>query len=198
MIHARDDYNRIQDPAGMIPADEPVFLLRAQDALACKAVAYYAELCKATQAPEVAAKAEAHSQRMAEWPKKKVPDLSEAPVERSGSEALRAALDAFPSWWSREGGQTQHRFFRTGIRSLAEAVWTAAACAALKSLTTRGLSESLHDDLCATRRGHPCNCASAALSPQGSGSGSRGFVCPEAGCAITDPRQCAHCRHRVA
>ena len=24
MIHARDDYNRIQDPAGKIPADEPV------------------------------------------------------------------------------------------------------------------------------------------------------------------------------
>ena len=33
MIHARDDYNRIQDPAGKIPADEPVFLLRAQDEL---------------------------------------------------------------------------------------------------------------------------------------------------------------------
>ena len=31
MIHARDDYNRIQDPAGLIPADEPVFLLRGQD-----------------------------------------------------------------------------------------------------------------------------------------------------------------------
>lgn len=40
MIHARDDYNRIQDPAGKIPADEPVFLLRAQDALACQAVGW--------------------------------------------------------------------------------------------------------------------------------------------------------------
>ena len=28
MKHARDDYNRIQDPAGKIPEDEPVFLLR--------------------------------------------------------------------------------------------------------------------------------------------------------------------------
>ncbi len=75
MIHAREDYNRIQDPANKIPADEPVFLLRAQDALACKAVAYYAELCKAAQAPEIAAKAESHAKRMAEWPVKKVPDL---------------------------------------------------------------------------------------------------------------------------
>lgn len=31
MKHAREDYNRIQDPEGKIPADEPVFLLRAKD-----------------------------------------------------------------------------------------------------------------------------------------------------------------------
>lgn len=31
MKHARDDYNRIQDPAGKIADDEPVFLTRAQD-----------------------------------------------------------------------------------------------------------------------------------------------------------------------
>lgn len=31
MKHAREDYARIQDPAGLIPEDEPVFLLRAQD-----------------------------------------------------------------------------------------------------------------------------------------------------------------------
>jgi hypothetical protein len=31
MKHAREDYNRIQDPAGLIPDDEPVFLLRAKD-----------------------------------------------------------------------------------------------------------------------------------------------------------------------
>lgn len=75
MIHARDDYNRIQDPAGKIPADEPVFLLRAQDQLACMAVAYYAQLCEQAQSPEIAAKARAHADRMAAWPVKKVPDL---------------------------------------------------------------------------------------------------------------------------
>lgn len=31
MKHAREDYNRIQDPAGLIGEDEPVFLLRAKD-----------------------------------------------------------------------------------------------------------------------------------------------------------------------
>lgn len=31
MKHARPDYDRIQDPAGIIPEDEPVFLLRGQD-----------------------------------------------------------------------------------------------------------------------------------------------------------------------
>lgn len=75
MIHARDDYNRIQDPAGKIPADEPVFLLRAQDELACKAVEYYAFLCGKAQAPDVAAKAWEHAEKMRQWPTKKVPDL---------------------------------------------------------------------------------------------------------------------------
>ena len=65
MIHAREDYNRIQDPAGLIPEDEPVFLLRAQDQLACMAVAYYAELCKRAQSLPVAMKAQAHAERMA-------------------------------------------------------------------------------------------------------------------------------------
>lgn len=31
MIHARKDYDHIQDPSGKIPLDEPVFLVRGQD-----------------------------------------------------------------------------------------------------------------------------------------------------------------------
>lgn len=85
MIHARDDYNRIQDPAGKIPDDEPVFLLRAQDQLACFAVKYYAEMCKHNQAPEIAAKAMAHAERMAAWPVKKIPDLPLHQEEVSGA-----------------------------------------------------------------------------------------------------------------
>lgn len=34
MKHARKDYNRIQDPEGLIPENEPVFLLRGKDVLA--------------------------------------------------------------------------------------------------------------------------------------------------------------------
>ncbi len=41
MIHARQDYNRIQDPANLIPVDEPVFLLRGQVLLAIQAVEFY-------------------------------------------------------------------------------------------------------------------------------------------------------------
>lgn len=31
MLHARQDYNRIQDPKNLIPQDEPVFLIRGKD-----------------------------------------------------------------------------------------------------------------------------------------------------------------------
>lgn len=43
MRHARDDYNRIQDPAGLIPADEPVFLLRAKDKTAPETLRFWAD-----------------------------------------------------------------------------------------------------------------------------------------------------------
>jgi hypothetical protein len=42
MKHARKDYDRIQDPAGLIGEDEPVFLLRAKDELAGATVRYWA------------------------------------------------------------------------------------------------------------------------------------------------------------
>ena len=44
MKHARKDYNRIQDPAGLIPEDEPVFLLRAQDKSAPATLRIWADL----------------------------------------------------------------------------------------------------------------------------------------------------------
>ena len=44
MIHARVDYNRIQDPHGKIGKDEPVFLIRAQDKVSAAAVRAWAEL----------------------------------------------------------------------------------------------------------------------------------------------------------
>lgn len=50
MIHAREDYNRIQDPSGLIPDDEPVFLLRAQDATAPAVVRTWADMAEAAGA----------------------------------------------------------------------------------------------------------------------------------------------------
>ena len=43
MKHARSDYDRIQDPSRIIPEDEPVFLLRAQDISAPAAVEKWAD-----------------------------------------------------------------------------------------------------------------------------------------------------------
>lgn len=43
MKHARDDYDRIQDPAGLIPEDEPVFLLRGQDKSAPETLRFWAD-----------------------------------------------------------------------------------------------------------------------------------------------------------
>jgi hypothetical protein len=42
MKHARPDYNAIQDPRGIIPKDEPVFLLRGQDRIAPAVVRIWA------------------------------------------------------------------------------------------------------------------------------------------------------------
>lgn len=47
MKHAREDYDRIQDPAKKIGKDEPVMLFRAQDVLMPKVLKHYALLLMA-------------------------------------------------------------------------------------------------------------------------------------------------------
>lgn len=42
MKHAREDYNRIQDPEGKIPVNEPVMLFRGQDELFEEVCVFYA------------------------------------------------------------------------------------------------------------------------------------------------------------
>ncbi len=44
MRHHRSDYGRLQDPAGIIPLQEPVFLLRGEDVLAPQVLEFYADL----------------------------------------------------------------------------------------------------------------------------------------------------------
>jgi len=65
MRHARSDYNRFQDPYGLIPEDEPVFLLRGKDKYAAEAVMLYADniLRDELATPEARAIAE----RALEW-----------------------------------------------------------------------------------------------------------------------------------
>lgn len=73
MKHARKDYDRIQDPENKIPTDEPVFLLRGQDASAARTVRYWA-----TQQPKgskVKRLALNQAKRLDDWKKKKVADL---------------------------------------------------------------------------------------------------------------------------
>ncbi len=80
MKHARPDYNRIQDPAGLIPQDEPVFLLRGQDALAPQVVRFYAEKAFAAGLHEVANASFGQVSEMLAWQagqKVKMPDISE-------------------------------------------------------------------------------------------------------------------------
>lgn len=81
MKHARADYDRIQDPAQLIPEDEPVFLLRGQDICAPRAVEVWAELAENMGAePEIIRAARAQAKRMRKWQDGyfKVPDMPKA------------------------------------------------------------------------------------------------------------------------
>lgn len=77
MIHAREDYNRIQDPAKKIPEDEPVFLLRAQDKTAAQIVRLWAQAQRSNPKADlkIIEIAERHANLMDIWNKKKWADL---------------------------------------------------------------------------------------------------------------------------
>ena len=81
MIHARTDYQRIQDPTGKIPQDEPVFLLRGQDSLAPEMLEIYALAAhKAGASPALVDSVYKHAQAMRKWQTEhtvKVPDMPE-------------------------------------------------------------------------------------------------------------------------
>ncbi len=79
MKHARPDYDRIQDPAGLIPDDEPVFLLRGQDSCAPGAVEAWARYAQAKGAAEnIVRAAFRQATEMRAWQvreRRKVPDM---------------------------------------------------------------------------------------------------------------------------
>lgn len=79
MKHARKDYERIQDPASLIPEEEPVFLLRGQDKVAPGVVRFWADMALAMGASaEIVNAARRQADEMAFWQQGKnaqVPDL---------------------------------------------------------------------------------------------------------------------------
>lgn len=81
MKHARSDYNRIQDPEGKIPDDEPVFLLRGQDKVAPHIVELWALVAKNVGCAEnIYVAALGQAQCMREWQQEhgsKIPDMPE-------------------------------------------------------------------------------------------------------------------------
>jgi len=79
MRHARADYDRIQDPAGLIPDDEPVFLVRGSDAVAVRTVRFWANEAEAKgAASNIVEAARRQADEMEEWSRRvgcKVPDM---------------------------------------------------------------------------------------------------------------------------
>ncbi len=70
MLHARKDYNRrIQDVEDVIPEDEPVFLLRAQDKHAPATLDNYSNLVAKGENPDqiLIANTVAHAKAMRKW-----------------------------------------------------------------------------------------------------------------------------------
>ena len=76
MKHLRSDYDRIQDPAGIIPPNEPVFLLRAQDILAPLAIREWARLWDMHRGdPYVSKRVRDLADEMVAWPIRKMPTI---------------------------------------------------------------------------------------------------------------------------
>lgn len=84
MKHARDDYQRIQDPAGIIPEDEPVFLIRAQDLTGPDTVRAWARLQYSHKGNrDMALLAMRHADAMEDWQREhgaKVADMPLSPL----------------------------------------------------------------------------------------------------------------------
>lgn len=79
MLHARNDYNHIQDPKGKIAHDEPVFLLRAKDKLAPEILNKWADYLEAEGGqPEMIETVRLHADKMIDWQEDngcKLPDM---------------------------------------------------------------------------------------------------------------------------
>ena len=84
MKHARKDYDRIQDPAGIIPEAEPVFLLRGQDITAPSVVDTWAIRAREFGADmRMVEAAKQQAEAMRQWQRDhgmKIPDMPLVPL----------------------------------------------------------------------------------------------------------------------
>jgi hypothetical protein len=85
MLHARDDYNRIQDPENKIGKDEPVLLLRAQDHHFLRMLSYYQRCLEQDIEPDRAMiqSIDLHIARTSRWNadhQTKAPDMNRGDV----------------------------------------------------------------------------------------------------------------------
>ena len=82
MKHIREDYNRrIQDNENLIPEDEPVFLIRAQDKYAVNVVSYWAS-CMADKDINQSIQAMEHVKEILEWQKINGYKVADSPEEQ--------------------------------------------------------------------------------------------------------------------
>lgn len=76
MLHAREDYNRFQDPLNLIPEDEPVMLFRGQDKYVADLCRIYADKVENDLGDlKIVRAVRMQADRMDAWPVKKSPDM---------------------------------------------------------------------------------------------------------------------------
>lgn len=85
MIHARLDYQHIQDETGRIAQDEPVILFRAQDQHFVRILIHYRRFVAASAKPDpnILEALDVHIQRASDWQhrnKTKFPDMNRMDV----------------------------------------------------------------------------------------------------------------------
>jgi len=67
-------YGRVTTEKKVLPPEEPVFILRAQDLLAADTLGFYAELLRRSGKEKQGREVMAIAKQFRAWPKKKMPD----------------------------------------------------------------------------------------------------------------------------
>lgn len=103
MLHARGDYNRrIQDSEKKIPENEPVFLLRAQDQFAARALRCYIGEVRGFVSQEIMDALETHLHEFINWEPTKIPDTT--PEQLYGQDKEEASAEVTPNGGASNSG----------------------------------------------------------------------------------------------